>query len=142
MSEQISVTPAIKTPPPQVKSLEELQRLKAELEIDVLLKQKASLERAAVHDAASDADVASREDARRQMQASTVARLRRKQAQDKTAQETCPHKKENNKTAVVGQRDGHNHYRWVCQNCLHPWLDNELPFHLRPDTELVGGPAY
>lgn len=141
MPEQINVTPS-KNPPPQVKSLEELQRLKAELEVEVLLKQRDSLNRESKKAEEADAEIAERERARREMQASTIAGLRRKQEQDRYAQDTCPHKKENGKTAVVGQRDGQNHYHWICQNCTRPWTDNELPFHLRPDTEVVGGPAY
>jgi len=147
MPEQIKVTPGEpKAPPPSVsekiQSLEELQRLKAALDLEIAQKQLRALNRDEAKADEEAAKILMEEENRRALQLSMMAAHRKRDRELQAAQLSCPHEKENKKTAIVGLRDSQNHYIFNCQNCMKMWSEADCPPHLRPAMEAVGGPQY
>lgn len=147
MAEQIKVTatePKMPPPPAQasIQSLEELQRLKAALDLEIAQKQLRALNRDEQKADDETARLLQEEENRRAVQASMMAAHKKRDRELKFAQDSCPHEKENKKTAIVGLRDSHNHYIFNCQNCMKMWTQDDCPPHLRPGMETVGGPQY
>ena len=143
MAEQIKVTAVEpKAPPPSIQSLEELQRLKAALDLEIAQKQLRALDRNELKASEEEAKLLQEEENRRSVQASMMAAHKKRDRDLQFAQQSCPHEKENKKTAVIGLRDSHNQYHFTCQNCTKMWTGDDCPPHLRPAMEAVGGPQY
>jgi hypothetical protein len=68
--------------------------------------------------------------------------MENKRRDDDLQQEYCSHIKPNRETHVVGQRDHSNNYHYFCQACKKHWIGKDLPPHLAPDPERVGGPQF
>lgn len=147
MPEQIKVTagePKMPPPsaPPSIQSLEELQRLKAIADLRIAEKQERALDREEAKAAEATAKILQEEENRRAVQASMMAAHRKRDAEIRLAQESCPHKKENGKTALIAMRDSKNHTHFNCQDCMKMYDETNCPPHLRPAMEVVGGPQY
>lgn len=56
------------------------------------------------------------------------------------AQRGCDHRKKNGETYLAGQRDHAGHLHLICQGCMKHFFGPEVPMHLRPDPDRVGGP--
>ncbi len=69
-----------------------------------------------------------------------IQSTRQKMAQDALNQSMCGHKKENGRTHLMGQRDHSGVLHLICQRCQAPFLGSNVPFDLRPDMDMVGGP--
>jgi hypothetical protein len=57
----------------------------------------------------------------------------------KRAQEFCPHRKEDNRSRIGGQRLSDGTVLYLCQYCAKEWRGTELPPSLAIPFELVGG---
>lgn len=55
-------------------------------------------------------------------------------------QERCPHMKQNFQSALAGQRDHKQTLHLFCQTCQKEFIGNDIPYHLQPVMERVGGP--
>ncbi len=141
---QINISSAPPVRPPSNGSydpeLAELQKRRELLQIQQLEQQLALQEEALAVQAQKKAEGQS-------LRLSTVQQLQKGKAQRAAAQSACFHLKENGKTAVVGQRDSHRTYHWLCQACQKEFTGNDpatggLPMHLRPDPSTVGGPDF
>lgn len=141
---QINITTAPPVRPPNNGSydpeLADLQKRRELLQIQQLEQQLALQEEALAVQAQKKAEGQA-------LRYSTVQQLEKGKAQRAAAQAACFHLKENGKTAVVGQRDSHRTYHWLCQACQKEFTGNDpatggLPMHLRPDPSTVGGPDF
>lgn len=71
-----------------------------------------------------------------------IAEIRKQIARKTAERDGCPHQKPNNRgSAIAGTRDHQGHYHFLCQYCQKEWTDNELPPHLRIDSDFIGGPT-
>jgi len=141
---QINITTAPPVRPPNNGSydpeLADLQKRRELLQIQQLEQQLALQEEALAVQAQKKAEGQA-------LRYSTVQQLEKGKQQRAAAQAACFHLKENGKTAVVGQRDSHRTYHWLCQACQKEFTGNDpatgcLPKHLRPDPSTLGGPDF
>ena len=63
-----------------------------------------------------------------------------KQKNMEAMQRGCTHQKKNGETYLAGQRDHSNNLHLICQGCMKHFYGPEVPSHLRPEAERVGGP--
>lgn len=57
-------------------------------------------------------------------------------------QSQCAHLKPYGEPATAGQRLHSNVYLYICQYCAKEWRGNDLPLHLRVNSDIVGGPNF
>lgn len=55
---------------------------------------------------------------------------------------SCPHTKPSGRSAIAGQKLHSHDYLWICQYCSKTWKNDQLPAHLRIDSDRVGGPQF
>lgn len=55
-------------------------------------------------------------------------------------QRGCSHLKKNGESYLAGQRDHHGVLHLICQGCMKHFLGHEVPIHIRPDADKIGGP--
>ncbi len=144
MSEKNSLTVSA-PPPPQRNQMPDTNAELLELQLRRERLQIQTLEQ----DLALKADALQNQENKKlegqALRRSTVAQMKIGKARREFAQANCPHRKENGKTAVGGQRDSKRVNHWICQACLKEWTGNDpfnggLPYALQPDPEKVGGP--
>ena len=83
---------------------------------------------------------AEEKDIRRKAQLANIQSVKDAMRQTTANQDSCAHKKPSGASAIAGQRMHSHKYLWLCQYCGKQWTGNDLPTHLRIDSELVGGP--
>jgi hypothetical protein len=65
----------------------------------------------------------------------------RAQMKNQAAKEAgCAHLKENGRSHLAGQRDNNGVVHLICQGCQKHFIGNQVPTHLQPMHETVGGP--
>jgi hypothetical protein len=113
---------------PATASLEEIQRQAALLDLAEKLERKKA-----------------KEDSINQLKMVRVASAKavnEERARKIAAQEFCNHRKEDNKTALVGTRDSHGETHFTCQRCEKSefTLEEVSTKGLLPKREQIGGP--
>jgi len=84
-------------------------------------------------------DEETREAQERAFREAHISAVRAVEAQKEAEQAACPHMKPNFRPATGGQKDHKGKFHFICQYCGKEFGD-ELPYHLRIPSEMVGGP--
>lgn len=104
-------------------------------QIELLLKRKQLL--TVLKNEAAEAEQVSQFQAVRK---AAAMELQKKRNDELAVQASCNHRKEDNKTAVVGSRVSNDAEVFLCQRCAKDWDSHDLPVGLRPQNERIGGP--
>ncbi len=70
----------------------------------------------------------------------SIAKEAQKRSDEELAnQRACSHLKQNGTSATVGMFNHSGVLMGVCQNCGKEWINNDMPQHLIPEYNAIGG---
>lgn len=84
--------------------------------------------------------LAEQEDSIRKSRDAGIETIKMQMRQAEQNQASCGHLKENGRSNLAGQKDHSGILHLLCQRCQKTFTGNQVPPHLQPMMEHVGGP--